>query len=217
MKKVFAPGCALMLYKPELGKKVVNYLKGQGITHQELLTCCRHKPEVENGTVVINTCPGCDRRYRQLYDGISTISLWEELAESNDFPFPNYEGQVMSITDACPTRDQDRVHSAVRKLLKKMNIKLIEPENTGTKSKCCGDSSYGAIPVEQVKEQMKKRAQEMPVEDVVVYCLSCSKSMYIGGKRPRYLLDLLFGEATTPGVYEPEEWHKMIYEFIASH
>ena len=39
----------------------------------------------------------------------------------------------------------------------------------------------------------------MPAEDVVVYCVSCAKAMFIGGKRPRYLVDLLFGEATVPG------------------
>jgi hypothetical protein len=28
MRKVFAPGCALMIYKPELGKKVLEFLNG---------------------------------------------------------------------------------------------------------------------------------------------------------------------------------------------
>lgn len=36
----------------------------------------------------------------------------------------------------------------------------------------------------------------MPCEEVVVYCASCITSMSVGGKRPRYLLDLLFGEDT---------------------
>ena len=64
---------------------------------------------------------------------------------------------------------------------------------------------------------MKKRAAEMPAEEVVVYCVSCCKSMHIGGKRPRYLVDLLFGEETIIGVFEPEQWHKEIDEFISEH
>jgi hypothetical protein len=98
-----------------------------------------------------------------------------------------------------------------------MNIDVIEPEKTRTKGTCCGDSFYGVLPMEQVKEQMKKRASEMPSPDVVVYCVSCCKSMYIGGKKPRYLVDLLFGEDTIPGTFEPDEWHAEINKFIDEH
>ena len=217
MKTVFSPGCALMIYKPELGRKVLDFL------HKDLgnidlhLTCCRHDPKLEKETKIINVCAGCDKRYRQLYEGISTISLWEVLAESNTFSFPDYKGKEMAILDACPTRSEERVHNAVRILLERMNIKVVEPEKTRTKGTCCGDSYYGILPVEKVKEQMKKRAAEMPAEEVVVYCVSCCKSMHIGGKRPRYLVDLLFGEDTIIGVFEPDQWHKEIDEFISEH
>ena len=217
MKQVFAPGCALMIYKPELGRKVLDFLNSDLGNIDEHLICCRHEPNLEKETQIINTCAGCDRRYRQLYEGITTISLWEVLAKSETFPFPDYKGKEMAIVDACPTRDQERVHNAVRELLKRMNIVVVEPEKTRTKGTCCGDSSYGILPVEQVKEQMKKRAQEMPAHNVVVYCVSCSKSMYIGGKKPRYLVDLLFGEDTIVGTFEPDQWHEQINNFIEEH
>ncbi|MBX4265495.1 (Fe-S)-binding protein [Clostridium estertheticum] len=217
MKKVFAPGCALTIYKPELGKKVLDFLNDNLGNIEEYLICCRHKPNLDKGTQIINVCAGCDRRYRELYEGITTISLWEVLAEGVDFPFPDYKGKKMTILDACPTRDQERIHNAVRVLLKKMNISLVEPKKTKTKGICCGDSFYGILPVEQVKEHMRKRAHEMPVEDVVVYCVSCSKSMYIGGKKPRYLVDLLFGEDTDPGTFEPDDWHTQLTNFINEH
>jgi len=217
MKKVFAPGCALMIYKPELGKKVLDFLNSDLGDIDEYLICCRHKPTLDNRTQIINVCAGCDRRYRELYEGITTISLWEVLAGSKTFSFPDYKGKEMTILDACPTRDQERIHNAVRVLLKKMNINLIEPEKTRTKGTCCGDSFYGVLPVEQVKENMKKRANEMPASDVVVYCVSCSKSMYIGGKKPRYLVDLLFGEDTNIGTFEPDDWHGQLNNFIDEH
>jgi hypothetical protein len=68
--------------------------------------------------------------------------------------------------------------------------------------------------VEQLKEKMRDRANEMPREDVVVYCVSCIKSMFIGGKKPRYIIDLLFGEDTLPGELDPDTWHGMLKEFI---
>lgn len=217
MKKVYSPGCALVIYKPDLAAKVLKFLNDNVGDIPEHLICCRHEPLLEKGTKIINTCAGCDRRFRQLYDGITTTSLWEVLAERTDFPFPNYNGMEMAIHDACPTRTEARVHIAVRKLLDKMNIKVVEPDKSGVNGTCCGDSFYGSIPVEKVKEQMKKRAEEMPREDVVVYCVSCIKSMHIGGKKPRYLVDLLFGEETEIGTFEPDKWHGELEEFIKAH
>jgi len=214
LKQVFAPGFGLALYKPELAAHMLDFLREHSPGMEEHLICCRHEPYMELGTQVINVCAGCDRRYRELHDATTTISFWEILAESESFPFPDYQQQKMAILDACPTRDQKRVHRAIRSLLSKMNIELAEPQNTGTKSTCCGDSFLGAIPVEQVKEKMRTRAQEMPADEVVVYCVSRIKSMHIGGKNPRYLVDLLFGETTQPGTFEPEEWHRQLDKFI---
>lgn len=217
MKQVYAPGCALMIYKPELAEKILDFLNMDLESIPNHILCCKHEPNLESGTQVINTCPGCDRRYRELYEGITTISLWEILAENETFPFPDYEGMEMTIHDACPTRTEERVHIAMRKLLEKMNITVIEPKNTRTKSICCGDSFHGILPVDEVKEQMKKRSKEMPSDNVVVYCVSCVKSMYIGGKKPRYIIDLLFNEDTTPGTFEPDEWHEEVQKFEDEH
>jgi hypothetical protein len=123
----------------------------------------------------------------------------------------------MSILDACPTRDKERVHNAIRTVLGKMNITLTEPKSTRSNSICCGDSFYGEIPTEKVKEQMMKRGTQMPLEEVVVYCVSCIKAMYIGGKHPRYLVDLLLGEETLPKTYEPDAWHAELSAYIEQH
>jgi len=98
-----------------------------------------------------------------------------------------------------------------------MNINLIEPKHRGAKSICCGDSFYNVIPKEKVIEQMKKRTSEMPVEDVIVYCVSCIKSVYIGGKNPQYLVDLLFADETVPKTYEPDAWHAELNDYIEMH
>lgn len=123
----------------------------------------------------------------------------------------------MTIIDACPTRDRERIHTAIRKLLEKMNINVIEPKSTKTKGICCGDSFYGVIPTEDVMVQMKKRASDMPADDVVVYCISCTKAMFIGGKKPHYMIDLLFGEDTEKKTMTLEAWHKELDEYIEKH
>ncbi len=217
MKRLFAPGCALMIYKPHLAEKLHNILI-QNIGPMEMfLTCCKHILSLPRGTEVINICPGCDKRYRENYQNSSTVSLWEVIAKNSFFPFPDYGKQEMTIIDACPTRDQSRVHNAVRKLLSRMNISLVEPEMTRTKSTCCGDGFWGSISTADVVKQMKSKASKMPVDEIIVYCVSCSKAMFVGGKRPRYLIDLLFEEDTVPKTYQPELWHKELDEYTSSH
>ena len=217
MKHIFAPGCALTLYKPDLAEKLHVLLSNNLANMVRLDVCCRNQPPLEDGARVINICPGCDRRYRENYPKASTVSLWEILAETDFLPLPDYHGQMMTIIDACPTRSQVRVQQAVRTLLGKMNIELVEPTRTGTNSTCCGDSLWGVLPVEQVKSKMKERVAELPVDDVVVYCVSCSKSVFIGGKQPRYLVDLLFGATTFPKTVEPDQWHQELEQYIANH
>jgi hypothetical protein len=117
IKMVFAPGCGLMLYKPELAEKLHFILNDQLGKIDVLNVCCRHDPQFPEETRVINICPGCDKRFRNDHRNSSTISLWEILAETDFFTFPDYHGKEMSIIDACPTRDQERIHQAIRVLL----------------------------------------------------------------------------------------------------
>ncbi len=217
MSLVFAPGCALMICKPLLAGRLLDHLRRVHGVEAAHAACCKHEPGLPPGTRVINVCPGCDRRYRELYAGVSTVSLWEILAGDEDFPFPDYGGAVMTILDACPTRTETRVHEAVRALLTRMNIRILEPRSTRTHGVCCGDSLYGLVPVEEVKAAMKKRAGEMPADEVAVYCVSCVKSMHLGGRKPRHLVDLLFGESTDAGTFDPDAWHAELQDYIDRH
>lgn len=218
MKKTyFNPGCALSIYKPDMENRILKFLNenyGEVALHK---ICCRHDPLLEEGSLIINVCAGCDRRFRSMYEGISTISLWEVLDELHSFKYPNYNGLTLSIHDACPVREKPQVHKAVRNLLRKMNIEFIEAEFNGTHSVCCGDDFYPKLPIEQVHQQMKKRAESMPCNEVCVYCVSCIKSIYIGGKTPRHLVDLIMSETTEPQIYDTVQWHKQLQNYIDNH
>ncbi len=217
MTYLFAPGCALLMTKPQLAGKLHALLRDRLGEVGLLDACCHNRPDLPAGTRVVNVCPGCDRRYRENYTASDTVSLWELLASWEEIPLPDYGGTAMAVLDACPTRGRGAVHEAVRALLRRMNIRVVEPERTRESATCCGDSFYGALPVEDVKAQMARRAAEMPAEEVAVYCVSCVKSMFLGGKRPRHLVDLLLGEETVPGTLEPDAWHAELDAFIAAH
>ena len=46
MKKLFAPGCALMIYKPHLANKLFSVLNGNAGDIEMLMTCCKHEPKI---------------------------------------------------------------------------------------------------------------------------------------------------------------------------
>jgi len=55
---VFAPGCALMLYKPELATKIHQLLNENLGEMDMLMTCCQHDPHLQSYSKIINVCPG---------------------------------------------------------------------------------------------------------------------------------------------------------------
>ena len=54
----------------------------------------------------------------------------------------------------------------------------------------------------------------MPVEDVVVYCITCTKSIFWMRKNSHYMIDLLFREETVPKIIKPDQWHKEFDEYL---
>ena len=213
----FNPGCALLIHKPEAGDKMLNLLREHFGPVGMHTVCCRHDPGLAPGAVIINNCAGCDRRFRSLHEGIRTISLWEVLDSVENLPLPDYEGLTLSVHDSCSFRPKPQVHGAVRSLLKKMNIRIIESEFSGTKSICCGDNLYPQVPAARAMEFMKMRAVQMPADHVAVYCVSCVKSMAIGGKIPHHMLDLVLGEATDPGDTRIDVYHEALDQYISKH
>lgn len=213
----FNPGCALSVYKPESEKKILKLLEKHFGSVKMHNICCHHDPKLPEGSTIINNCAGCDRRFRSLYKGVNTISLWEVLDSLPDLLLPDYSGMVVSVHDSCSFRKKPQVHSAVRSLLGKMNIKIVESEFSKSKSICCGDNLYPHISMEKTNEFQRKRASQMPCQDVVVYCVSCIKSMTIGSKTAHHMADLILNEETDPQETRLDLYHEAVQLYIDSH
>ncbi|WP_317855272.1 heterodisulfide reductase-related iron-sulfur binding cluster [Chakrabartyella piscis] len=191
-------GCSFQVYKPELRDKLLEELQ-KIEPHLKLYTkCCKQMPNLSEGTLVYNDCTGCHRRFSLEYAGLSSRTIWEVIDGIEGFPLPTYEGMVVSVHDSCGFRGQPSVHKAVRSLLAKMKIAVVESAFHSEKSICCGHQFYGKLPEEKVFALQKKRAEQFPCEMVVTTCVSCVKSLQSGGRVPKHLLDLIFEEETNP-------------------
>lgn len=213
-KCYFNPGCAMTTHDVENEQLIYKLLNENFGTVKMHNRCCRHQPNLPEGSVIINNCAGCDRRFRSIYEGIDTISLWEILDAIDNLDLPNHEGLKVSVQDPCSYRPKPQVHQSVRSLLKKMNIEVEEALCHGTSSVCCGDNFYPKLSIEEVNELQKKRASEMPCENVVVYCVSCLKSMTIGEKQGLHLMDLILNKNSFAGETDLSSYHANLKEYI---
>ena len=172
----FNPGCALSIYKPDAELKLLAILQQYFPKMQMHNICCHHDPNLPKGSTIVNNCAGCDRRFRSLYEGVNTITIWELLDSLSTLELPQYKGLCVSFHDSCSFRQKPQVY-----------------------------------------EFQKKRAAQMPCEDVVVYCVSCIKAMKIGNKTPHHLVDLLLNEPTEPQELDLVLYHETVDEYIKCH
>lgn len=110
-KCYFNPGCAMSLYKPELPDMMLGLLRERFGSVKMHRVCCHHDPGLPAGSVIINNCAGCDRRFRKLYAGISTITYWELLDSLPGLELPDYGGLTVSVHDSCSFRCKPQVHA----------------------------------------------------------------------------------------------------------
>ena len=202
MKTLFAPGCALNKYKPELISEITRFLTDASIIDGVYLTCCKSEEAIEGDITLITCCPGCSHKFETRYPDAHIVSLWKILLDT-DFPFPDYKGERMSIHDSCHARHRNssEMQDSARLLCRKMNIELIEPEYTRDDARCCGGSAGS---YEERKTMAMRRAAEFSEKNVVVYCTGCTRSFSITDVAPRHLFDLLFKEPTE-GLYPPKD------------
>ena len=191
---LFAPGCALREYKPELIDRMTVFLTEKGLVSGTFLTCCKTDNAVQGPLTLITCCPGCEHMFHTRYPDVMTVSLWKVLLDT-DFPFPDYHHELMSIHDSCHSRSRNssEKQAAVRALCGRMKIDLKEPAYTLDETRCCGGCA--SDPAAR-RSMARTRAEDFPTDNVVVYCTGCTRSLSVTRVHPRHILDLLYNEMT---------------------
>ena len=153
----------------------------------------------------------------RIHDGCNLGAVYRSQFVFDELALPDHGGLTVSVHDSCSYRHKPQVHAAVRSLLRKMNIEIIETAFSGTRSVCCGDNFYGYVPNEQVEARMKERADQFPCENVAVTCIGCVHAMTIGGKRPLYMPDLILGRLSDPATDTLDEYHGRVAAYREEH
>lgn len=105
--------------------------------------------------------------------------------------------------DCYRDREHPEVHQAVRKLLKKMNIEVIEIEKNKENSIFCGTLHYEIKDLEdehlsryskEIQEKyMKEYVQQFHNEQIICTCNRCLKGILMGEGKGVHLLRIING------------------------
>ncbi len=212
MATIYYPSCKFTAFSPDSSEKICQILQSRyGYT---IAGCCRpHHQTLTAKDTVVTVCNTCAAIC--LEDSpAKVVSLWEIIDQDPDFPLPDYSGEVMTLQDCWRAYDRPEVQHAVRNLLKKMHIQVVELEDNRENTRFCGMSTH--IPlleangrfaprrfIQQAEGQfipkseeerihlMKKHCEKITTDKVVCYCVPCTQGIRKGGKQGIHLLDLI--------------------------
>ena len=216
MTKIFLPACKIKKKFSYASKQLEDYLKEQ--VNLETVGCCKvfcGKSGSEDHAIVI--CNNCAAIIEESSKVSSVEFVWEIIDRDPDFVFPDYHGERMSIQDCWRAYEKRNVQDAIRSILQKMNIEVVELKEHHQNTKFCGADllescteiekkfaprryveegadRYHPIPKEEEDNWLKNYCRQIQTEKTVCYCMSCLNGIKRGGKTAVHLIELLFPE-----------------------
>ncbi|MCL1798728.1 MAG: hypothetical protein FWG23_03195 [Eggerthellaceae bacterium] len=216
MRKVYYPSCKLNEWFPNTAQAATEYMEKR--QDAVIGMCCRDEDTKAgpDDTAVFN-CNTCAIFLDEWSDAGSSISIYELIDGDQGFSFPDHQGKSMAVQDCWRSNDRPEIHKAIRSLAAKMNIQIVELDESGADSVFCGEATMMPMPPyypeyapdrfgkslpdwafqevdpEERKEKMRAYAAAIPVDDVICNCAGCVFGILVGGKRPFHILELVFG------------------------
>ena len=137
MATLFYPGCQIKKDYPEASKKLAEYIQSKRPV--EVVGCCRvdHGKSTQADTALV-VCNNCANIIAESGDPGSIEFVWEIIDNDPDFPFPDYHGEKMTIQDCWLAVEKRHVQDAIRSLMRKMNIQVVELPENHEKTTFCG-------------------------------------------------------------------------------
>ncbi len=229
--------CVFTSRFPELSKRVQAYITGR--FGMEMVRCCTPKyklkeftekmPEDYNaswaalpdtapwkpGDTAISVCHNCNNIIEETQEGVTAKSLWELILEDESFVYPDFQGEAITVQDCWRSRNRNSEQDAVRTLMERMNIRVVELEENRENTMFCGNSLLRPQPPrnpvlapryykdnieglfiphteEQQKQLMTDYCRQFTTEMAVCYCHYCLEGLKTGGVNGVHLAELLF-------------------------
>lgn len=212
---IYFPSCKFTVKYPQISQKVKNYMKhAHGA---EISGCCRpNLSKITDADTVVYICNSCAVFSNESTPAKGVISVWELLLEDSEFQYPDCGHSRLTVQDCWRTYDNRPEQEAIRRVLDKMNVNIVEQKDNYAKTGFCGFSLYEPLPArydefapkrfvadakgffqarpQQEKEVlMERHCGGITTPEAVCYCVACVNGINLGGKKGIHLAELVFG------------------------
>lgn len=219
MSRKFFPGCKVKARYPEASAWLADQVIERGYA-DEIVGCCRteHQGLTPEDTAVC-ICNNCMAMIDEDADNGDLDNLWVLIDNDPGFPLPNYEGRKMGIQDCGRAYDRAEVQDALRSLMGKMGIEVVELPDAREESRFCGQSFLKAVPdqdagfapkryvkdaeergiftpldEDDMQARLDEHAAAIPTDEVCCYCTACDMGLEAGGKDAINMIELISGK-----------------------
>lgn len=130
MSYLYFPSCNFSRQWPETTKKIKAFMESRGVP---VTGCCRPnhvKLDEDSALRPIIVCQTCRILLNEQHPDQPPISLYEYLDSLEDMVFPDYHGEAITLQDPWRSHTNAKEKAAVRSLMQKMNIQVVELPGT---------------------------------------------------------------------------------------
>ena len=238
MAEYYIASCVFTSQFPELSRRIQDYVRNRfGFT---VVRCCVSKyklrefeekmPEgnlrdcwsslpdsgvFSEGDRIYSLCHNCNNIIEEMHPDVQIHSLWELIDSDPAFSFPDFHGLRAYVQDCWRSKERRDEQDAVRSLLAKMNIEVMEVADNRERTDFCGVSLYRPQPPrnpklapkhyvegaagkflphspEEQREIMQNYCRQFGSNKIVCYCHYCYEGLLIGSANASHLAQLLF-------------------------
>ena len=218
MARIFFPGCKVKARYPGASAWLAQTVIERGYA-DDVTGCCRvnHQKLTPDDTAVC-ICNNCMAMIDEDAGNGALESIWVLVDKDPDFPLPDYSGRVMGVQDCGRAYDRADVQDAVRSLMRKMGIEVVELPDAREESRFCGPSFCKAVPdqdagfaprryvqdaaergiftpmePDEIQAAMEAHCAAIEPDEVCCYCFACDMGLEAGGKDAVNMLELVSG------------------------
>ncbi len=199
----FFPSCKVQQQFPQASLRLQDYLQKRW--QLKPAGCCRvNHQQLASEDAAFYICNTCGHILTDSSAAKKVQAIWQLIDQDEQFPFPDYQGELMTVQDCWLASDKPEVQQVVRSLLYKMNIQPLELTDNFAQSRFCGvttsAATYQLAPTLSDKagqmspEERQNHLRQINTDKVVCYCRPCYQEINASGKHGVHMLELLFPE-----------------------
>ena len=212
----YFPSCKFTQMKPQTSEKIKSFMESAGV---RVAGCCRpgHKALAGVGDTAVTICETCSIIIGENRPAAKVVSLYEFIDSLAEFPFPDYNGERITLQDCYRAKEKEAEKAAIRSLLRKMNVEVVELPGTEEEINFDGSFLFSAIKAdnlalaprrfaeiekdvtpktpEETDAWLKEYGRRFTTDRVACYCNSCFAGLAQGlpeGKSVAHVAELLF-------------------------